>query len=112
MPVPARRLAEAGWVDSRGLPRGDGGRALCRRCGVEVPKGRRSFCSDGCVHEWKIRSDPGYARDVVERRDRGVCALCRLDTRKLEHRLRAALAERSREPGWLRRIGRGEPVRW
>src|SRR5262245_50866188 len=30
-------------------------KALCRWRGVEVPKGRRSFCSDDCVHEHKLR---------------------------------------------------------
>src|SRR5262249_47445533 len=34
-------------------------KASCRWCGVKVPKGRRSFCSDACVHEHKLRSDPG-----------------------------------------------------
>jgi len=33
------------------------------------------------VHEWKIRTNPGYLRDQVLQRDRGVCAICRIDTR-------------------------------
>jgi len=78
----------AGWVDSRTLPRGPGGRALCRWCGVEVRRGRRSFCSDDCVHQHKLRSDPGYLRQQVFQRDRGICALCALDTEKLRRRLR------------------------
>ena len=110
---PARRLEAAGWIDPRTLPRGRGGRALCRRCRQEVPRGRRSFCSEACVHEWRVRSDPGYARDAVERRDRGVCAICGLDTRRLELRLRQALAGRSRAPGWLRRAAaEAGVVRW
>jgi 5-methylcytosine-specific restriction endonuclease McrA len=78
----------AGWVDPRKLPRGPGGRALCRWCNTEVPRGRRSFCSDDCVHEHKLRSDPGYLRAQVFQRDRGICAECGLDTEKLRRRLR------------------------
>ena len=58
-------------------------RGPCRRCGAEVPKGRFTFCSDTCVHEWKLRTDPAYLRDQVWERDRGVCALCGLDTEAL-----------------------------
>ena len=32
------------------------------------------------MHEWKLRTDPGYLREQVFARDRGVCALCRVDT--------------------------------
>jgi len=62
------------------LPKGPAGRTLCRRCGTEVPAGRRSFCSEPCVHEWKLRTDPGYLRDRVFERDRGVCSGCGVDT--------------------------------
>jgi 5-methylcytosine-specific restriction protein A len=73
---------DAGWVELKGLPKGPNGRALCRYCGQEVPKGRRSFCSEPCVHEWKVRSQPPYARECVAARDRGVCAICGLDTER------------------------------
>jgi 5-methylcytosine-specific restriction endonuclease McrA len=45
-----------------------------------VGKGRRTFCSDDCVDQWRLRSDPGYLRDQVLKRDRGVCRSCRIDT--------------------------------
>jgi 5-methylcytosine-specific restriction protein A len=64
----------------RTLPRGSDGRCLCRWCSIEVPKGRRTFCSDGCVHHWRLRTDPGYLRGQVLKRDRGVCRSCRVDT--------------------------------
>jgi hypothetical protein len=54
-------------------------KALCRWRRVEVPKGRRSFCSDACAYEHKLRSDPGYLREQVFQRDFGVCALCGTD---------------------------------
>jgi 5-methylcytosine-specific restriction protein A len=70
----------AGWARRKDLVLGPNGRACCRECGAEVPKGRRTFCSDDCVTRWKIRSDPGFIRDQVFRRDRGVCAGCSVDT--------------------------------
>lgn len=73
----------AGWVDPKQLPKGPNGRNLCRQCSEEVPKGRRTFCSDACVHAWKIKTDPGHVRLMVFRRDQGVCARCKLDTTKL-----------------------------
>ncbi len=73
------RSSKGGWLH-RSASRGPNGRGICRRCGLEVPPGRRTFCSDGCVHEWRLRTDPGYLREQVFARDRGVCAICRLDT--------------------------------
>lgn len=52
----------------------------CRWCGGAIPQGRFTFCGTACVHEWRLRTDPGYLREQVFSRDRGVCALCRLDT--------------------------------
>ena len=70
-----------------------------------MPKGRVTFCSDACVHEWKLRTDPGYLRAQVFERDCGVCAVCGLDTeamrkekRKLDYR-----ARRKFEKEWGRR---------
>jgi 5-methylcytosine-specific restriction endonuclease McrA len=67
-----RRTQQGGWVARK--------RGQCRRCGAEVPKLRFTFCSDACVHEWKLRTDPAYLRQQVFERDRGVCAQCGLDT--------------------------------
>ena len=69
-----------GWVDRKSVPRGPNGRGICRWCSLEVPRGRFTFCSNFCVHEWKLRSQPGYLREQVLLRDRGVCALCAVDT--------------------------------
>ena len=83
-----RRTQPGGWAADRR-------RGLCRRCGAEVPKGRLTFCSDACVHEWKLRTTPGYLRAQVFARDHGVCAQCGIDTevlrkdkRKLDYRAR------------------------
>jgi 5-methylcytosine-specific restriction protein A len=70
-----------GWVDPDELPKGPGGRNLCRWCSLEVPKRRTTFCSDWCVHEWKLRSNPGYLREQVFERDHGICVECAIDCR-------------------------------
>jgi 5-methylcytosine-specific restriction endonuclease McrA len=67
-----RRTKPGGWVERR--------RGTCRWCNAAVPKGRFTFCAPACVHEWKLRTDPGYLRTQVFARDHGVCANCGLDT--------------------------------
>ncbi len=68
-----------GSADREHLPKGSNGRALCRWCQLEVPAGRFTFCSDWCVEEWKLRSNPGHLRERVFERDRGICAVCGLN---------------------------------
>jgi 5-methylcytosine-specific restriction endonuclease McrA len=70
--VSTERTKRGGWVDRK--------RGPCRWCGGEVPLRRFTFCSAACVHEWKLRTDPGYLREQVFARDRGVCAVCGIDT--------------------------------
>ena len=79
-PVSTARTIVGGWVDRKDHPRGPGGRGLCRWCGLEVPKRRFTFCSDFCVHEWKLRSQPAYLREHVLKRDKGRCRGCGIDT--------------------------------
>ena len=95
------RVMKGGFAGPRELPKGPNGRNLCRWCNLEVPKGRITFCSEWCVNEWRLRTDPGYVRAQVFERDRGVCAQCGVDTvaewkrlRRLHGRTRRlALAE-------------------
>ncbi len=62
-------------------PLGANGLPLCRWCELEIAaRRRRTFCSDFCVHQWRLRSDPGYLREQVFLRDKGVCAVCTADT--------------------------------
>lgn len=70
--IPPRLMPGAGQHELRKSP---AGLPLCRWCQVEVSK-RRTFCGELCVHEWKLRSDAGYARRLVFERDAGKCALC------------------------------------
>jgi len=96
--VSTERKKAGGWVKRE--------RGACRWCGAEVPKGRFTFCGAPCVHEWKLRTDPGYLREQVFARDRGVCAACGVDTealRKDKRKLDYA-ARRQFEKDWgLRR---------
>ena len=65
------------------------------------------------MHEWKLRTDPGYLREQVFARDRGVCAKCGVDTvalqrdkRRLDYAARRQflkrwkLTEKSRKSLW------------
>lgn len=56
------------------------GTVLCS-CGCgNVPKApRRTWFSDACVDQWKIKNDPGHVRRLLENRDRGICAVCGRD---------------------------------
>jgi 5-methylcytosine-specific restriction protein A len=77
---PTRTLA-GGRIDAEALALGPNGLALCRWCDLEIlVKRRRTFCSDYCVHQWRLRTDPGYLRDQVFARDKGHCAACGIDT--------------------------------
>jgi 5-methylcytosine-specific restriction protein A len=78
--LPPRTLP-GGRVRPEVLGRGPNDLPLCRWCDLEIlAKRRRTFCSDYCVHQHRLRTDPGYLRDQVFARDRGVCAACHADT--------------------------------
>ena len=95
---------KAGWCNPSKLPKGPNGRNLCRWCGAEVPTSRRTFCSQPCVDEWSVRSNPGYARKLVFKRDKGVCAVCGLDTEQLVKELWNARGYARKLDRWERRI--------
>jgi len=64
-------------VDDWGKPiRNELGKPICRWCRGAVVYPRRTFCSEACVHEWRIRSSPEYVREQVKKRDKGICRLC------------------------------------
>lgn len=73
---------------------------------------RRTFCSDACVHEWRLRSSTSYLRECVFERDQGICALCGIDTHRLRRRiLRLPFATRMRELRALQGQGAIHPGR-
>ena len=88
--VSTSRIMVGGWIDRKAVPRGPNGRGLCRWCSLEVPRGRFTFCSEYCVHEWKLRSQPGYLREQVLLRDRGICASCGVDAVATARKFRRA----------------------
>jgi len=74
--------------DNWGKPdRDEAGRAICRWCRAPITAARRrTFCSDACVHEWRVRSSPSYVRKQVWTRDAGVCRMCGFDVRQARRR--------------------------
>lgn len=81
---------------ARGVLPGEPGRLAvpklhCRYCTKPVPKGRRNWCSQDCIDEYRIRNDPGFARARVFERDHGVCSACGRDTEALALRVGAWL---------------------
>jgi 5-methylcytosine-specific restriction protein A len=91
------RTIVGGWVDRKSVPRGPGGRGLCRWCNLEVPPRRFTFCSSYCVHEWKLRSQPAYLREQVLLRDKGICDHCFIDTIAATRKLRYSRGTRREE---------------
>jgi 5-methylcytosine-specific restriction endonuclease McrA len=77
-----------GWAQRQDLPKGPNGRCLCRWCNLEVPAGRQTFCSEFCVEEWRLRSNPGHLRERVFERDKGICAVCGTDCQAAFHHLK------------------------
>jgi 5-methylcytosine-specific restriction enzyme A len=71
----------AGWVDGKRRP--------CRWCGAEPKGSRRTFCSDECVHQHKLRTSPAYQARYVLARDHGICEQCGRDCVAEFQRLRA-----------------------
>jgi len=98
------RKALGGWADPKALPLGPSGRPCCRRCGVEIVKGsgRRTFCSDSCVVEWKIRTQPDFAAEHVHARDKGIYRGCARDCDGLQRKIRVTK--------WARRKRRMEEL--
>ena len=75
------RTLPGGRVQPAQLALGPNGLPLCRWCDLEIlAKRRRTFCSEYCVDQHRLRTDPGYLRDRVFARDHGRCALCHADT--------------------------------
>lgn len=86
--------------------RGPDGRPLCRWCGVQVPKGRQTFCGQDCVDAFLVARAGGEARRRVEKRDRGLCQRCGLKTARIEQLLRKSDPGRRRIM-WQHLVRRG-----
>jgi 5-methylcytosine-specific restriction protein A len=64
------------------------GKGICRWCGVEVKKPRRNWCSDACVDEYLLRSDPARLREATRKRDNEVCGECGRDCLALQEKIK------------------------
>lgn len=68
--------------------RGPEGERLCYWCEKVVQPPKRSFCSQDCVHEWRLRTSPSYIRECLRKRDKEVCAICKMDCKALKTKLK------------------------
>lgn len=61
-------------------PLDEHGKRLCRNCRGAMPKGARHNCSPKCSDEWMCKTSPSHLRWKLRERDKGICAICSLDT--------------------------------
>lgn len=67
-----------------------------------MPYERMDWCDAHCEHLYRMRTQPKYVRAQVFERDRGICALCGLDTEALRAEINA-MFQRARS---------GERINW
>jgi 5-methylcytosine-specific restriction endonuclease McrA len=79
-------------------------KGLCRWCGQPVPKGRHSWCSDGCVTEFQIEAWPQVTRKELTKRDHEICRLCDRDCGRIARYVTAILDAPAavRQTAWSR----------
>lgn len=70
-------------IPAKLLPKNEEGLTCCRWCGKGVKPPRRTMCSPECVHELQLRTNGRYLRDCVYNRDKGICQMCKIDTKKI-----------------------------
>ena len=88
------RFLKGGRAKISKLPKGPNGLTLCRYCKTqECQPPRRTFCSEICVHEHRLRTSGSYLRDCVYKRDKGVCKECGEDTKLTAKHLWGILLE-------------------
>jgi len=57
----------------------------CCYCGKPRPDGRRRWCSQDCVDDFKVRKgDANHIRFLLRKRDDEICQKCRFDTKPLQ----------------------------
>lgn len=77
-------------IDAKLLPKNEDGLTCCRWCGKGVKPPKRTMCSKECVHELNLRINGRYLRDCVYKRDKGICKICNIDTKKTAALIRLA----------------------
>jgi len=74
-------------------PKDENGKPLCRWCRGAVLPPRTCWCSAKCVQDYEDRYDSKHQRRQVKKRDKGVCAMCSLDTTKFREELKRLYRE-------------------
>ena len=69
-------------IDKTLLPKTEEGFTCCRWCQKSVKPPRRTLCSPECEHELKLRVSGNYLRHCIYLRDKGICSICSIDTKK------------------------------
>ena len=67
-------------IDAKLLPKDENGFTCCRWCNGPVKPPKKTMCCPECVHEILIRTNTNYLRTCVYKRDKAICALCKIDT--------------------------------
>ena len=80
-------------IDARLLPKNEDGLTCCRWCGKGVKPPKRTMCSKECVHELNLRINGRYLRNCVYKRDKGICAICNIDTKKTASSIRSSYGD-------------------
>jgi 5-methylcytosine-specific restriction protein A len=68
-------------IDAKLLEKNEEGFVCCRWCNKSVKPPRKTMCSPECVHELSLRINGRYLRDCIYKRDKGICAMCNIDTK-------------------------------
>ncbi len=76
-----------------------GKKYFCRFCGKELSGKKTSWCSQKCTDEALIRCWPTYARHMVFKRDKGICAVCGVNVEKLRESTRRMFGYLRKEQG-------------
>ena len=69
------------FIPYKMLPKNENGLASCRFCNKIVYPPRRTMCSKECAHELRLRTSGKYLRNFTYKRDKGICNLCKTDTK-------------------------------
>lgn len=78
---PSRYIGK--YIDAKLLPKNEDGYTQCRWCNKSVKPPRRTICSKECSHELMLRTNGNYLRKCVYSRDKGICSICEIDTKKI-----------------------------
>lgn len=74
---------------------------VCRWCGKALAGRATSWCGDECIRACRLENDWGYMRAHVGKRDKFICQICGVDTKKLSRIFYYAYRYSTREANWL-----------